>query len=258
MLPNIEHRLFEAKQIETLAIIRLKKDLIRQLTDLNLKEGLFKYLHKVSDEKSIKVVLCVGSPEKIQQAEVIHFLGSLSGTHEGLNKITRIFNAINQLVLLIRSINKFVVHADSGKIFSFFMNIGFACDYRIISNQTVFYYPLLDLGLIPKGGGVYFLSQIVGTNKAMEMLLSGNEIDAKKALGLGLVNKVVSSEMFYDNSIKIAKNIANKPFSLIAGIKKLANLSSGNLAELLDAENRILLESFQSDSFKRRLGTYRG
>jgi len=57
------------------------------------------------------------------------------------------------------------------------MNIGFACDYRIISNRTVFQYPLLDLGLIPKGGGVYFLSRIVGPNKTMEMLLSGNEID---------------------------------------------------------------------------------
>lgn len=54
MTLNIDNHLFKAEKIENIALVRFKKNLIRQLTDLNVKEGLFKYLHGIRDSKSIR------------------------------------------------------------------------------------------------------------------------------------------------------------------------------------------------------------
>ena len=62
-----------------------------------------------------------GSPEKIKSEELIEFYCELSDAKSDIYNITRIFNAINKLILLIRGIKKMVIHADSGEILSLFL-----------------------------------------------------------------------------------------------------------------------------------------
>lgn len=253
---DFDHELFTARQIDRIAVINLKKNLIRQLTDLNLKEGLFKHLNNISRDNTVKVVLCMGNPEKIKRMEIIAFLNELTGSTTGIDQISRIYNAINQLVLLIRGMSKIIVHADSGEVMSFFLNISLACDYRIIGDKTVFQYPLLELGLVPKGGGIFFMARKLGTSKTMELLLAGKDIDAREALALGLVDRVVPSENIEAAAMETAAMIANKPMRFISGIKKLLNLSSRDLDSFLDQENTQLLECIKSGGFRQRLAQY--
>ncbi len=131
------------------------------------------------------------------------------------------YNAVNQFVLKMVGFNKIVVHADSGKVISFYMNISLACDYRIIGDNTVFQNPYLDLGLVPKGGGAFFLSRLLGFSKASELLLSDKDITAEEALRLGIVDKVVPSVELNEAALKIAKNFARKPVDSVSGIKRL-------------------------------------
>ena len=147
---NVDNHLFSAEQIGPVARIRFKGNLIRQLTDLNLKEGIFKYLHPVRDARSVRVVLLVGNPEKIKRREMMAFLAEMTGEGASVNRIARVYNAVNQLALFIRGLNKLVLHADSGEVLALFLNLSLACDYRIIGDKTVFQYPTWDLGLIPK------------------------------------------------------------------------------------------------------------
>jgi len=253
MALDVEHNLFNAEQIENIAVIRFKKNLIRQLTDLNIKEALFDYLHQAEDDRNIKVMLILGSPEKIRRKELIEFYNELSESKSKINHIARIYNAINQLILLIRNMNKIVIHADSGEVLSLFLNVSLACDYRIIGDRTVFQYPTLELGLIPKGGGIFFLTKKVGAGKTMELLLAGKDISAREALELGLVDKVVSSESLDEAATQAARNFALKPMHLISGMKKLLNFPSDDLAKFLERENELLLESIRSEKFRRLL-----
>lgn len=253
---DLDHELFNARQIDRIAVINFKKNLIRQLTDLNLKEALFKHLNNISRDNTIKVVLCMGNPEKIKREEIIAFFNELTDSTTGIDQISRIYNAINQLVLLIRGMGKIVVHADSGEVMSFFLNISLACDYRIVGDKTVFQYPLLELGLVPKGGGIFFMARKLGTSKTMELLLSGKDIDAREALALGLVDKVVPSENIEAAAMETAGMIANKPMHFISGIKKLLNFSSKDLDSFLDLENAQLLECIKSSGFRQRLAQY--
>ncbi len=104
MALNVEHNLFSAKQTDDIAIISFKKNLIRQLTNLSLKEPLFDYLNEASGDKGIKVVLMFGSPEKIKSEKLIEFYGELYDAKSDTYNITRIYNANNKLVLMIRVI----------------------------------------------------------------------------------------------------------------------------------------------------------
>jgi len=253
MALNVEHNLFSAKQIDNIAIVSFKKNLIRQLTKVYLKELLFDYLHEVSDDKGIKIVLILGSPEKIRGKELIEFYGELSGPTSHIYDIARIYNAINQLILIIHGINKMIIHADNGKVLSLFLNISLACDYRIIGDKTLFQFPTLELGLVPKGGGIFFLTQKIGSYKTWELLLSGKDITAQEALEMGLVDKVVSSESLYEAAIQVARNFARKPMHLISNAKKLLNFPLDDLKGFLERENELLLESVRSEKFRNRL-----
>jgi 2-(1,2-epoxy-1,2-dihydrophenyl)acetyl-CoA isomerase len=248
---DFDHELFTARQNDQIAVIRFKKNLIRQLTDLNLKEGLFKYLHAVSNDKVIKVMVCFGNPEKIKCEEIITFFNELSASAIGIDQISRVYNAINQLVLLIREMDKIVVHADSGEVLSLFLNISLACDYRIIGDKTVFQYPLLEFGLIPKGGGIFFLAQKLGTSKTMDLLMSGKDIDAREALELGLVDKVVPSKDIEKAAQEAAEKIASKPMPFISGVKRLMHYAAKDLESFLDYENAQLLECIKSGCFRQ-------
>ena len=253
MILNVEHNLFSAKQTDDIAIISFKKNLIRQLTNLSLKEPLLDYLNEVSDDKGIKVVLMFGSPEKIKSQELIEFYGELSDAKSDIYNITRIYNAINQLILMIRGMKKMVIYADSGEILSLFMNVSFACDYRIIGDRSIFQFPTLDLGLVPKGGGIFFMTKKIGESKTLELLLSGKDITAREALELGLVDKVVPSESLDEASIQVARNFARKPMHLISCVKQLLNLPTDDLVKFLERENELLYGCIRSEKFRNRL-----
>tara|TARA_Y100001968_G_scaffold333243_1_gene394940 strand:+ start:21890 stop:22726 length:837 start_codon:yes stop_codon:yes gene_type:complete len=93
--------------------------------------------------------------------------------------------------------------------------LALSCDIRIASNRAKFGTPEINLGLIPGGGGTQRLSNIVGYGKAMEMVMTGDMIDADEALRLGLVNAVVEPEKLENFTMIMAQNIGKKsPYTI--------------------------------------------
>ena len=88
--------------------------------------------------------------------------------------------------------------------------LALACDIRIASETASFGQPEINLGIIPGGGGTQRLTRLVGEGKAMEMILTGEIIDAKTAFNIGLVNHVVPADQLQPKTIEIANRIAEK------------------------------------------------
>ena len=88
--------------------------------------------------------------------------------------------------------------------------LAMACHFRLASNNAKFGQPEVNLGLIPGYGGTQRLVQLIGKGRALELLLSGNMIDAATAAQYGLVNYVVSGEELIPKTTAILQTIASK------------------------------------------------
>ncbi|MFH1081532.1 MAG: enoyl-CoA hydratase-related protein [Pseudomonadota bacterium] len=93
--------------------------------------------------------------------------------------------------------------------------IAMACDMRFCSEAARFGVPEILIGLIPGWGGTQRLARLVGVGRAKEMVLTGGQIDAKRAYEIGLVNKIFPIEQLMEETKKFARKFATLPsFSL--------------------------------------------
>jgi enoyl-CoA hydratase len=90
------------------------------------------------------------------------------------------------------------------------LELALACDIRIASETSYFGMPHIKSGLIPWDGGTQRLSRLVGRGKALEMILTGEIIDAQEALRIGLVHRVVPKKDLTEVTMKLAQEMASK------------------------------------------------
>ncbi len=89
--------------------------------------------------------------------------------------------------------------------------IALACDIRIASEKAKFAESFTKIGVIPGTGDTWFLPRLVGLGKAAEIVFTGDTIDAAEALRLGIVNRVVPSESLEEETMALARKIAQGP-----------------------------------------------
>ena len=91
--------------------------------------------------------------------------------------------------------------------------VAVACDLRIASDRSSFGTPEINLGLMPGGGGTQRLARLIGLGRAMELVFTGEMIDASEADRIGLVNHVVPAEELLERTLTIARSIGSKSAS---------------------------------------------
>jgi 2-(1,2-epoxy-1,2-dihydrophenyl)acetyl-CoA isomerase len=246
--------LFVGRQIDSSAFLYLKENLLLRATDLDRKDHLLEYMDRISQDVSVNALVIAGSFEKTGAKEYYEFYHRLCRLKFDRNAIYRMYNAVDQFILKIVEFQKPVIHVDSGQLIPLYLNISLACDYRIISENAVFQNAYIDLGLLPKGGGVFFLSKILGKSRALELLMSEDEIPAKQALSLGIVDQVVLPGQLEDAALSAALRFDKIPGRTFSGIKRLLSFSQKELADYLDRENTELMRIIDSTEFRQDLG----
>jgi enoyl-CoA hydratase len=114
--------------------------------------------------------------------------------------------------------------------------LAMACHFRLASENAKFGQPEVNLGLIPGYGGTQRLTQLIGKGKAMELMMTGNMIDATEAKQLGLVNTVVPADQLMDKTKEIVGLINTKAPLAIAQVIALANKAAVGAADGLQKE----------------------
>lgn len=115
------------------------------------------------------------------------------------------------LILSLRNLQEPVVASLNGPAVGAGCSLALACDLRIASQKAKLGLPYVKLGLTTDGGGAHLLTRLVGTARALELLLSGEIIDAKRAEQIGLVNRVVSDEGLSEASMEWAQRLSEGP-----------------------------------------------
>jgi enoyl-CoA hydratase len=118
--------------------------------------------------------------------------------------------------------------------------LALACTLRIASDSARFGQPEINLGIIPGLGGTQSLTRLVGKGNAMELLLTGDMIDAQEAYRIGLVNKVVPADQLMEEVRVLGKKLASKPPLALKAAKDAVDYGADmSLAAALEFENRL-------------------
>jgi enoyl-CoA hydratase len=122
------------------------------------------------------------------------------------------------------------------------------CDIIIAADNAKFGQPEINLGTIPGAGGTQRLTRAVGKSKAMEMVLTGRNMDAEEAERANLVARVVPLADLLDEAMKLAETIAEKSQPIVAMAKEAVNRAyETGLKEGLLFERRLFYSTFATD-----------
>lgn len=138
-----------------------------------------------------------------------------------------------------------------GAAAGFGCDLALACDLRIVSDRAIFGEIFVKRGLMPDGGGTWFLPRIVGVGRALEMLLTGDLVKADEAYRIGLANKVVPQAELIATVTALSERLAKGPPMVHRLVKQaVAAGFSGDLAAALDREATGQLTLLASDDFR--------
>jgi len=132
-----------------------------------------------------------------------------------------------------------VIAAVNGYALGGGLELALACNIRVCSEKAQFGAPEVKLGIIPGDGGTQRLPRLVGLGRGMEMVITGDFIDAQEAYRIGLVNKVVPPEELMKVAIELAQKIASRPPLAVRYAKEAVNRSQEG-----DAASGFALESY--------------
>lgn len=247
---NVSNRSFQATIDQKIAILRFNRDFLLRTRNLENRDRVLDYIDHIGQSRTINVLIVAGSPESKGREEFIDFFKKARAEGVDLISIHRMYNVINQLIIKIARLDKFVIYINSGYVLMSYLNMGLACDYRILADNAVIQNPCWELGMAPKGGGGYFLPRMLGRRKAYEIMSSTRDISAKEALEAGLVDETFSLHSLEENSMKLAREYADKPPHFLSGIKKMINFNFKDLSEYMEYENEILIQTIRKNDYE--------
>ncbi|HEY7927386.1 MAG: enoyl-CoA hydratase/isomerase family protein [Candidatus Dormibacteria bacterium] len=150
-----------------------------------------------------------------------------------------------------------VVAAVNGIAFGGGCELTLACDVRIASTAARFGQPEIKLGIIPGWGGTQRLPRLIGRTAAIELLLTGDPIDAARALELGLVSRVVEPDELLSAAVSVARKFAAQaPLALAATKRAIADGLDRPLSEGLEAERREFVGLFATEDAREGITAF--
>lgn len=163
----------------------------------------------------------------------------------------------NPIISRIRTIEKPIIAAVNGVAAGAGANIALACDVVVASEHASFIQAFSKIGLIPDSAGTFFLPRLIGFQKASALMMLGDKVNAHEAENLGMVYKVFSSEVFVEETQKLAHTLAHMPTKALGMTKRLLNESMNNdLNAQLEIESKLQIEAAQSEDYAEGVAAF--
>lgn len=233
-------------EIAYIIISNLKK---RNAMTTGMQIAFVETLHKVKADKSVRVVVIRGDGDRAfssgGELSCLEDLASTRGAEDMYQRGDDIRNYINAMV------SKPVIAAVSGYCIGAGFEIAMCCDMIYASDDAVFSLPEVELGLVPGWGGAIRLPRKITVNRAKEMILLGEKIDAREAWRLSIVNKIFPKESLFSEVDKIADQLISKAPLAITGIKTIVSngIVDGNVDIAHEIERELSIGLMATKDF---------
>lgn len=242
---------------ETIATITFNRPEALNALSLQLTKDLKSAIEKAVADNARAVVLtgegrafCSGGDLREMQA-----MWQKEGRIEAF--LEEPLKALHDVIRLIRETPIPFVAAVQGVCAGAGTNFALACDLVYAAENASFNEAFVKIGLSPDCGGSFFLPRVVGEKIAAELMMTGDTVTAEKALRIGMINRVVPAENLAEETAQTAQKLALAPTASIGRIKRMLNESfSNNLAQQLDLEHKLQIESGKGNDFKEGVQSF--
>jgi 2-(1,2-epoxy-1,2-dihydrophenyl)acetyl-CoA isomerase len=237
--------LLESREGSIVTLTMNRPDRLNALNN-DLSTALNEAISRIAGDRTVNVAILTGAGNAFCAGGDLHVMaqGRARGDVKELGPILR---SGMQAVLKIRTMPQPVIAAVNGAAAGAGMNLALAADIRVAVEEAVFGQNFAKVGLFPDYGGTYFLPQLIGPAKAAEMFYTGDMIDAKTALRLGIVNHVFPADRFDLEVQSLAAKIAVGPQIAIQAVKyTMFAREQDELVQALEREVEHQLKCFHS------------
>src|ERR1700739_2328070 len=212
----------------------------------DLSTALNDAISRIAADHTVHVVILTGAGRAFCAGGDLAVIGKGRAISDD-TEIGPILRSGMQAVLKIRTMPQPVIAAVNGPAAGAGMNLALAADIRVAVEEAVFGQNFAKVGLFPDYGGTYFLPQLIGPAKAAEMFYTGDMIDAKTALSLGIVNHLFPADRFRLEVQSLAAKIAVGPQIAIQAVKHtMFAREQDELVQALEREVEHQLKCFHS------------
>jgi len=176
-------------------------------------------------DPEVKVIVMTGSGKEFCSG--VDFASFADNKDPGPYEMkTILWEKIHRIALTLEDIDKPVIAAMEGVAVGAGLDMALMCDLRFAAQTARFSEGYVKVGLVPGDGGAYFLPRLVGVSKALELLWTGDFIDANEALRIGMVNRVYPDDQLMSQTLEFAERLAKGPSAVIRIIKRATYQSS--------------------------------
>lgn len=206
-------------------------------------EALSGTIDSMLHDVTIKGAIITGAGEKafVAGADISGFLkGDRNNGAQFAEKGQQLFSKIEQSPKpIIAAVNGFALGGGC--------ELAMSCHFRLATENAKFGQPEINLGIIPGYGGTQRLTRLVGKGRAMELMMTGENIDVQEAYRIGLVNHVCKQEELLTLAEAKMKTITSKSTLALSQLIQATNAAAGDPNEGMKIEATCFGKSFASD-----------
>jgi enoyl-CoA hydratase len=246
----VEYQNVTVEKDGAIAVVTLNRPQALNALSYGLVKDLSLALRALDEDDEIRVMIITGGEKVFAAGADIKEMAALGPFDRPVLERLAYRDRVNE-------ISKPVIAAVSGFALGGGCELAMSCDIIIASESARFGQPEVNLGIIPGSGGTQRLTHLLGKHRAMELILTGDFLNAPDAERFGLVNRVVPVELLLEEAKNLAKKIAAKP-ALAVRAAKQAVLKAANapLDEGLDFERKSFYLLLSSEDRKEAMTAF--
>jgi enoyl-CoA hydratase/carnithine racemase len=196
--------LVESSRDGYVALLRLNRPEARNALSPEVMEQLASELERLDPDPEVRCVVIAGSEEVFAAGADIKAMAERSFAETLRHPAASFWRRL-------AAIKTPMIAAVSGYALGGGCELALACDMIVAAEGAQFGQPEINLGIIPGGGGTQRLARVLGKQRTMQLVLTGERFDAATALELGLVNKVVEGGGWLEEAMALAVTVAERP-----------------------------------------------
>jgi enoyl-CoA hydratase len=240
------------READGVAVVTIDRPERRNALNLDVKRRLTAIIETLEADPAVRVVILTG-------AGGVFVAGTDVAEMAGMTPTEHTLLATDQVFTTLRRCPKVLIAAIEGYALGGGCELALACDLIVAGESAKLGQPEIRMGIMPGAGGTQRLLRAVGKYRAMRMVLTGEPVDARDALGMGLLSDLVPDGTALERAMDLARTISRMPPLAVRAIKEVMQLGQDvPLETALQLERKAFQLLFATQDQKEGMNAFLG